>query len=104
MYLNDNFPELPPNFFDTDILPKMKYHAALTLHAIKKKLNPNRRRACYELFGYDYIIDGDFNVWLIECNTNPCLEESSSMLAKLLKRMINDSFKLTLDVAFPPIS
>lgn len=30
-----------------------------------------------EVFGYDFIIDESLNPWLIEVNTNPCLEESS---------------------------
>jgi D-alanine-D-alanine ligase-like ATP-grasp enzyme len=57
----------------------------------------NKRKQCFEIFGYDYIIDNDYNVWLIEANTNPCIEESSSILKKLIPRMLNDAFKLTID-------
>ena len=39
--------------------------------------------------------------WLIEVNTNPCLEETSKLLSDLLPRMIDDAFKLTVDVMFP---
>jgi len=39
-------------------------------------------------------------VWLIEVNTNPCLEESSSTLKMLLPRMIDDMLKLTVDKIF----
>jgi tubulin monoglycylase TTLL3/8 len=39
---------------------------------------------------------------MIEVNTNPCIEESSSILKILLPRMLDDMFKLTLDVVFPP--
>ena len=41
--------------------------------------------------------------WLIEVNTNPCLEESSKLLKTLLPRMVNDAFKLTVDAVFPPL-
>ena len=41
------------------------------------------------------------NVWLIEVNTNPCLEESSALLEMLIPRMIDDAFKLTIDLIFP---
>jgi len=37
----------------------------------------------------------------MEVNTNPCLEETSKLLRTLLPRMIDDAFKLTLDVCFP---
>ena len=39
-------------------------------------------------------------MWLIEINTNPCLEESSNLLKTLLPRMIDDALRLTIDVAF----
>jgi hypothetical protein len=48
------------------------------------------------------MFDADLNVWLIEVNTNPCLEESSKLLETLLPRMIDDMFKLTIDKIFPP--
>ena len=41
-----------------------------------------------EIFGFDFFIDEDFAVWLIEVNTNPCIEESSPILEKLLPRML----------------
>ena len=55
---------------------------------MRKKLNASQRNFCFELFGYDFIIDEDCKVWLIEANTNPCLEESSALLRVLLPRMI----------------
>ena len=54
-----------------------------------------------EIFGYDFMICGDLKPWLIEVNTNPCLEESSSLLKQLVPRMLDDAFKLTLDLLFP---
>ena len=54
------------------------------------------------MFGLDYILDADLTVWLIEANTNPCLEESSKLLEVLLPRMIDDMFKLTIDKIFVP--
>ena len=49
------------------------------------------------MFGYDFMCDHDLTVWLIECNTNPCLDGSSAILRRLLPRMIDDAFKLTID-------
>ena len=34
-------------------------------------------KECFEIFGFDYILDSSYRTWLIEVNTNPCLEESS---------------------------
>ena len=66
------------------------------------KINKLNRKFCMEIFGYDFIIDSDQHPWLIEINTNPCLEETSGLLREYVPRMINDALKLTVDVVFPP--
>jgi D-alanine-D-alanine ligase-like ATP-grasp enzyme len=63
---------------------------------VRKKLNHEDRKYCMEMFGYDFILDVDFNVWLIEVNTNPCIEESSPLLEMLLPRAIGNSNTLIL--------
>ena len=35
------------------------------------------------MFGYDFMVDSDFSVWLIEANCNPCLDESSKDMSKI---------------------
>lgn len=72
-----------------------------TFNAVRKQIDPNHRKYSFELFGYDFILDEDFNQWLIEVNTNPCIEESSNILKVYLPRMIEDMLKLTVDVIFP---
>ena len=63
-----------------DLVPQMHEMILKSFHAVRKMIDPNRRKFCFELFGYDFILDEDFNSWLIEVNTNPCLEESSKLL------------------------
>lgn len=71
----------------------------MSLDSVRKRLKTGK--GFFELFGYDFIIDGDFNLCLIEVNTNPCLEESSQLLGRYMPRMINDMLKLTIDQVFP---
>lgn len=79
----------------------IKFIITKTMDAVKRKIDPNKRSGCFEIFGYDFMVDSDFTVWLIEVNTNPCLEESSDLLKRLLPRMLDDAFRLTLDRDFP---
>ena len=69
---------------------QMKDLAMMSMKSVRKKLNPESRNFCFEIFGYDFIIDESFKVWLIEINTNPCLEESSKLLKMILPRMIGN--------------
>ena len=75
----------------------------LSLIAARNKIDKNNRRFCFEILGYDFMIDMELKPWLIEVNTNPCLEESNGLLKQIVPRMLDDAFKLTLDVIYPPI-
>ena len=70
--------------------------------SVRNKINRLNRKHCFEIFGYDFMIDEALKVWLIEVNTNPCLELSSPILEKLLPRMLDDAFRLTIDKIYPP--
>jgi len=50
--------------------------------------------------GYDFILDEKLNCYLIEVNTNPCLEESNELLRKLLPRMLDDMLNIVADPIF----
>ena len=80
-----------------ELVERMKQLIVRSVFATKHSLDPKSRKNCFELFGYDFIIDEDLNLWLIEVNTNPCIEESSSILKVLIPRMIDDMLKLSVD-------
>ena len=71
-----------------------------TYRAVSNKIDPNRLNNSFELFGYDFMIDEDFRVYLIEANTNPCLEISCPLLARIIPEVIDNTFKLVLDPLF----
>lgn len=95
---------LPGKISFLDLIENMKMMIKHTLTSVKRKLNPNNREFCFEIFGFDFIVDSDGRIWLIECNTNPCIELSSPLLEKLIPKMISDAFSLTVDVIFPVLN
>ena len=48
------------------------------------------------------MIDEDFTVYLIEANTNPCLETNCSLLSRLIPGMLDSSFRIAVDPLLPP--
>ena len=70
--------------------------------AIRDKLNKKKRNYCYVTLGYDFMIDSNMKVWLVEINKNPGLVESSKVIKILVPRMIDDSLRLTVDEIFEP--
>jgi len=83
------------DFLD-DILPKMKELATDTIRATYNRLDSERKENNFELFGLDYMLDEDLNVYLIEVNTNPCLEQSCPLMTKILVPMLDNLFKYSL--------
>jgi hypothetical protein len=74
-----------------------------TMQSVRSTMNKANRKYCFEIFGYDFMLDYDLKPWLIEVNTNPCLEESNKLLKAIIPRMLDDAFRLTMDVLFPPL-
>lgn len=70
--------------------------------AAKDEFNKNNREHAFEIFGFDFLIDEDFRVWLIECNTNPYFGVPNKFIADLLPRMISEMLEITVDVIYPP--
>ena len=56
------------------------------------KIDPNRKNYSFEIFGFDFMIDEDFVVYLIEANTNPCLMTNSTVLSRLIPVLLDNSF------------
>jgi hypothetical protein len=48
------------------------------------------------------MITHDYQLKLIEVNSNPCLEFSSPYLEQFIPKLIEDTFQLTIDEYFPP--
>ena len=90
--LNINFKKM--------IYPKICKIVRITAGAAKSKINILNRKNCFEIFGYDFMIDEQYNPFLIEINTNPGFEFSSPLCRILLPRLIDDTFKLTIDNEF----
>ena len=87
------------NFYK-DIYPKITRIVRITGGAAKGKINFLSKRYCFEIFGYDFILDNNFQPYLLEINTNPGLEISSPLISILLPRMVDDALKLTIDKEF----
>ncbi len=48
------------------------------------------------------MIDDKFQTWLIEVNTNPCLELSCPLLARIIPSMLENAMRIAVDPIFPP--
>jgi hypothetical protein len=84
-------------------MKQIKEIIKVTMLCGRNKINKNKRNFQFEIFGYDFMMDSDFNVFLIEINFNPGLEISSPWIQIVVPRMLDDALRLTLDKVFEPV-
>ena len=90
---------IPLEKFDK-MIKKMEFLVEISFKSVGKKLTKINPVLCFEIFGYDFILDSDFNPWILEINNNPGLGISSPVIQKLVPRMLDDAFRLTIDKVF----
>eukprot|EP00933_Yihiella_yeosuensis_P050700 TRINITY_DN48498_c0_g1_i1.p1 TRINITY_DN48498_c0_g1~~TRINITY_DN48498_c0_g1_i1.p1 ORF type:complete len:775 (-),score=100.73 TRINITY_DN48498_c0_g1_i1:113-2227(-) len=99
-YLDQHHPEYGLSVEGT-VVPQMRNLMADTIKAAGERLNPRNIDYCFEVFGFDFMVDASGRVWLIEVNTNPCLTHCNALLARLIPKMLDQALQLSLDQIFP---
>ena len=89
-------------WLDGALRPRIRDLVARTVDAAADSINPNKHAACFELLGFDFMLDDDLNVVLIEINSNPCLELCCPLLEDALPNLIHDVMAAGLDAVLPP--
>ena len=59
--------------------------------------NSDKLQGCFEMFGFDFMMDEDFKVYVIEVNTNPCLSTPCPLLTRIITSVIDQTFRLATD-------
>ena len=91
--------QIPIEKFST-MLEDMKILVKISFKSVGNKLLKTTPVFCFEIFGYDFILDNDFRPWILEINNNPGLGISSPVIQKLVPRMFDDALRLTIDKVF----
>ncbi len=79
-FLNETVPELSIDFQRDIFQSQVKRIITDTFRATYKSIDPKKRHHSFEIYGYDFMLDHDFKVQLIEVNTNPCIETTCPVL------------------------
>lgn len=78
-YLNETVPYLNIDF-NKHLMSQIKRIITDTFRATYSSIDPNKRHHSFEIYGYDFMFDSNFQVQLIEVNTNPCIETTCPIL------------------------
>jgi D-alanine-D-alanine ligase-like ATP-grasp enzyme len=52
------------------------------------------RNNCFEILGFDILVDSDLKPWILEVNLNPSLSTDSPLDFKIKSNLVTDSLNL----------
>lgn len=55
------------------------------------------RKNSWELYGFDYMIDDEYNAWLIEINSSPACDYSTKVTERYVQKALVELLAVTLD-------
>jgi tubulin monoglycylase TTLL3/8 len=75
------------------IYPGMQKAIIGTMLACQDSMDSTKNTNTFELYGADFMIDEEFQPWLIEINASPDLAPSTSVTARMCPQAIEDTIK-----------
>ena len=88
---------------DTDVFPRIKDIIIDVFLSIRSKINFRHRKNCFELFCFDFLIDNDYRLWLLDVGNTNDIGLNCKFMRNTLPKLIDDIFSLTIDKPFEPL-
>ena len=83
------------DLWSSKIWPQIKNIIKLSLISVMDSIE--NRKNSFEIYGYDFMIDEDLKVWLIEVNSSPAMDYSTPVTTSLVKTVMEDTVKVVVD-------
>jgi tubulin monoglycylase TTLL3/8 len=77
-----------------------KMHRIMTLSLESGKFNMLPRKKSFTVFGFDLMVDVDFNIWLIEVNSSPSMETNTNVTEKYVPEFFESLVQGVCDYNF----
>uniref|UniRef100_A0A7S1JDB9 Tubulin--tyrosine ligase n=1 Tax=Eutreptiella gymnastica TaxID=73025 RepID=A0A7S1JDB9_9EUGL len=81
---------------EQDIYPQIRRHVRDSLLSVQDHLALSPDYRAFQLFGFDFMIDDSFKVWLLEINGSPAAAEV------LYDSIVEGMVRICLDPVYPP--
>lgn len=76
--------------------PRMKEIAKMTLGCAVDMIE--HRKNSWELYGFDFMVDDEYNPWLIEVNSSPACDYSTPTTERYVQKALVELLSVTLDM------
>jgi len=80
------------------IRPSMQKIVVKSLLSVAETLSKSENHSCsFQLFGYDFMVDEEYNVWLLEVNDIPMLKASGPVTSRLCDTCLREALGMVVD-------
>ncbi|XP_003385337.1 PREDICTED: protein polyglycylase TTLL10-like [Amphimedon queenslandica] len=94
-YLSKN-EKLPEDYIATTLTRQLRHLMFGCYHSVSHKLE--RRVGYFELLGFDFMLDSNYHLWLIEVNINPALHTNCETLKQIIPDVIEETLGMAVEV------
>jgi len=91
-YLHQDANKVPRGWVEKTLKPQF-YEAFIHITRMSAHSFWNQSNV-YEMFGLDFMLDDELNLWFIECNSSPQLIGTNDLKTKFLIKMLEDIFEI----------
>eukprot|EP00050_Salpingoeca_kvevrii_P003570 m.227467 g.227467 ORF g.227467 m.227467 type:complete len:733 (-) comp10851_c3_seq2:20-2218(-) len=95
-YVNEHNPGFPRDYGNTVFRDRMQLIMRQCFESVRRVLDS--RDGFFDLLGFDFMVDTDMKVWLIEVNVNPALHTNCEVLRNLIPFMAREVVDIALEV------
>jgi len=86
---------VPDDWVLTDMTDRIKEIMLICFRSVEYKLE--RKSGYFDLFGFDFMIDDNMKIWLIEINVNPALFTNCEPLRQVLPGIVEETVKISVE-------
>lgn len=86
---------LPKDWVLNDLTKKMRQIMLQVIHGIRYKMQ--RKVGYFGIYGYDFMIDENMKVWLIEVNVNPAITTNTEVLSQVIPPIIEEGINISVE-------